>query len=168
MSRGVISLQMFPWMLRAIFIIGVLITLILFINAHLNAVITIFTSESSTITTRILHHPGIMVTDTLLQTTNAGIVDAAACVKFTNNDLEKAITYDTPSFAGMFTVKDGSRTVCSATFNKKRYDILRVQLDAGGPFRKAVYEKNATLPILIQEGTTQTAGTIEIIILREA
>lgn len=170
MKRAVISLQMLPWALRVIFVVAVLITLILFINAHANAKITIFNAEASSLTTRLLYHEGIMQHDATLQRLEQGTVDAQKCKTLTDAQLDKSVSYGANArhIAGAFSVVVGARPVCGAVFSRDYYEFLDVQRRAGGVFGTGVSVKTVRVPVRVSDGTAVLPGTMEITILGES
>jgi len=169
MKQAVISIQMLAWALRALFLVGVLVTLLFFIDAHLKAKITIFDAEASTLITRILYHPSIMLYDLPMQRLTSGVIDVDSCEKLSDEAFDKSIHYGKAKkhIAGKFSVTDGTRVVCEATFNKKLYGFLFVQTQAGGVFRLGVDKKYEKLPVILKQDNTLKSGFIEINILKE-
>jgi len=169
MKRGAVALQIPLLIIRLLFIIAVLATLLAFINAHINAKITIFDAEADTLAARILSHPDIMLEDTSLQRLMPGVVDVVKCKKLTNDAFDRTISYqDAKShIAGTFTVTGKNGVVCGAAFNKNRFDILDVQHQAGGAFGSGVKAKHVVMPVVLSDNGARSAGTMDIIIEQE-
>ena len=170
MKRGVIAIQMLAWAVRAVFLVAVMVTLLFFIDAHINANITIFGAEAETLATRMLTSTHIMQHDIALQRTTLGVVDTVACAKLTNDVFDQMLSYaaEPKHIAGSLKVTDGKKTVCTVTFNKKFYDIIDVQSQAGGTFWKNTDERIIKLPVVLAQAGTKTSGFVEIRILGEA
>lgn len=170
MKRGVISIQMLSWALRAVFLVSVLVVLLFFIDAHINAKITIFNAEASTLVTRVLYHPNIMVHDVALQRVMPGVVDVAACTTFTDDAFDQSIYYGSARkhIAGKFVVSDGKQQLCRASFNKKHFDFLEVQRQVGGLFGAGIDEQVVKIPVILLQNGKRTNGFMEITILKEA
>ncbi len=170
MRRGVISIQMLSWVLRAVFLVSVLVVLLFFIDAHINAKITIFNAEASTLVTRVLYHPQIMLHDVALQRVIPGVVDVTGCKTLLDDAFDQSIYYGSARkhIAGKFIVTDGKNEICGASFNKKHFDFLDVQRQVGGLFGAGIDVHEVKIPVILFQDGKRTNGFMAITILKEA